>query len=153
MTLSRRSFISAIGKTAGLFAVVTSLPQVAWAKWNKEAFTASNLDAAIKARYGDRAIIDSADVGLGAPPIAENGAVVPITLKMKLTDVKNVSLFVKDNPAPLTTTLNIGPSTIPNLKIRIRMGKTSDVVAIVEAGDKLYRATQQVKVTKGGCGG
>jgi len=153
MTLSRRNFFTTFAKSVGYVALVASLPQLAWAKWNESAFTAKNLDAAIKARYGDLAIEESSEVKLKAPPIAENGAVVPVRVSTKLADVKSISIFVKDNPAPLTTTLILGPSTIADVKIRIRMGKTSEVTALVEAGGKLYKATQQVKVTIGGCGG
>ena len=33
------------------------------------------------------------------------------------------------------------------------MAKTSKVMALVEAGGKIYSATKEVKVTVGGCGG
>lgn len=153
MTLSRRGFFTTFAKSVGYVALVASLPQLVWAKWNEKAFTANNLATAIKARYGDLKIEESAEVKLKAPAIAENGAVVPIKVKTTLADVKSISLFVKDNPAPLTTTLNLGPSSIADIQIRIRMGKTSEVTAIVDAGGKLYKASQQVKVTIGGCGG
>jgi sulfur-oxidizing protein SoxY len=153
MTLSRRKFFTTLGKTAGYIAVVASLPQLAWAKWNEKAFTATNLDAAIKAKYGDLAIVDGTEVNLKAPAIAENGAVVPIKVKTNLANVKSISLFVKDNPSPLVTTLHIGKNTLADIQIRIRMGKTSEITALVEADGKLYRATQEVKVTIGGCGG
>ncbi len=153
MTISRRKFFINLGKSAGYLALVASLPQLVWAKWNEKAFTATNLDAAIKAKYGDMAVVDSAEVNLKAPAIAENGAVVPIKVKTSLANVKTISLFVKDNPSPLVTTLHIGPSSLADIQIRIRMGKTSEVIAIVEADGKLHRASQQVKVTIGGCGG
>ncbi len=153
MTVSRRKFFINLGKTAGYLALVTSLPQLAWAKWSEKAFTATSLDAAVKAKYGDLPIVDSSEVKLKAPAIAENGAVVPIKVKTDLANVKSISLFVKDNPSPLVTTLHIGPSSLADIQIRIRMGKTSEVTALIEADGKLHRATQQVKVTIGGCGG
>ncbi len=153
MTVSRRKFFINLGKTAGYLALVASLPQIAWAKWNEKAFTATNLEAAIKEKFGDPEIVDSSDVKLKAPAIAENGAVVPIKVKTSLANVKSISLFVKDNPSPLITTLHIGPDSLADIQIRIRMGKTSEVIALVEADGKLHRATQQVKVTIGGCGG
>jgi sulfur-oxidizing protein SoxY len=33
------------------------------------------------------------------------------------------------------------------------MAKTSNVIALVESGSKIYSATREVKVTVGGCGG
>lgn len=153
MTISRRSFFINLGKSAGYLALIAGLPQMAWAKWNEKAFTATNLDAAIKAKYGDLPLSDSAEVKLKAPAIAENGAVVPVKVSTDIKNVKSISLFVKDNPAPLVTTLYIGKGTQASIQIRIRMGKTSEVVAIVEADGKLYKTAQQVKVTIGGCGG
>ena len=153
MSISRRKFFVNLGKTAGYLALVASLPQLAWAKWNEKAFTANSLDAAIKAKYGDLPLADNAAVKLKAPAIAENGAVVPIKVKTDIANVKNISLFVKDNPAPLVTTLHLGKTSLADVQIRIRMGKTSEVIAIVEADGKLHRASQQVKVTIGGCGG
>jgi sulfur-oxidizing protein SoxY len=36
---------------------------------------------------------------------------------------------------------------------RIKMGQTSPVNCYVKAGGKVYKASQEVKVTVGGCGG
>jgi len=153
MSISRRSFFSKLGKSAAYLAVLSSLPSIAWAKWNLKAFTAPNLDAAIKINYGDLPIVDSDLVKLKAPAIAENGAVVPITVESNLANTKSISLFVPDNPGPLVVKFNLGASSIPKVKTRIRMGKTSEVIALVEADGKLHRARQAVKVTIGGCGG
>ena len=43
--------------------------------------------------------------------------------------------------------------TVPAVANRLKMAKTTNVTAIVEAGGKLYSATKEVKVTVGGCGG
>ena len=36
---------------------------------------------------------------------------------------------------------------------RVKMAKTSKVLALVESGGKVYSAAKEVKVTVGGCGG
>jgi sulfur-oxidizing protein SoxY len=92
-------------------------------------------------------------VKLDAPEIAENGAVVPISVATTLTDVTSISFLVADNPNALAASYNIPPGTIPSVANRLKMAKTSNVTAIVEAGGKLYSATKEVKVTVGGCGG
>ena len=46
-----------------------------------------------------------------------------------------------------------GPGALPDVSTRIKMGKTSDVIAVVKAGGKLHSARKSVKVTIGGCGG
>jgi sulfur-oxidizing protein SoxY len=121
-------------------------------KWPEDAFKQKSEADAIKALYGKTA--EASDkVKLDAPEIAENGAVVPISVATTLTDVTSISLLVADNPSALAASYNIPPGTLPNVANRLKMAKTSNVTAIVEAGGKLYSATKEVKVTVGGCGG
>ena len=121
-------------------------------KWPEEAFKQKGEVDAIKALYGKTA--EASDkVKLDAPEIAENGAVVPVSVTTTLTDVTSISFLVADNPNALAASYNIPPGTIPSVANRLKMAKTSSVTAIVEAGGKLYSATKEVKVTVGGCGG
>ena len=65
----------------------------------------------------------------------------------------SISILVADNPNALAASYKIPAGTIPNVANRLKMAKTSNVIAVVEAGGKLYSATKEVKVTVGGCGG
>jgi sulfur-oxidizing protein SoxY len=121
-------------------------------KWPEEAFKQKGAAEAIKALYGKTAEV-SDKVKLDAPEIAENGAVVPISVTTTLTDVTSISFLVADNPNALAASYIIPAGTMPSVANRIKMAKTSNVTAIVEAGGKLYSATKEVKVTVGGCGG
>ena len=121
-------------------------------KWPDEAFKQKGEAEAIKALYG-RTAEPSDKVKLDAPEIAENGAVVPISVTTTLTDVTSISFLVADNPSALAAYYQIPPGTLPSVANRLKMAKTSNVTAIVEAGGKLYSATKEVKVTVGGCGG
>jgi len=96
---------------------------------------------------------DSSHVSIKAPDIAENGAVVPITVKTDIAGAESVSIIVLNNPNPLVASFDLTPSSGGLVSTRIKMGKTSDVTAVVKAGGKLYSATKEVKVTIGGCGG
>ena len=78
---------------------------------------------------------------------------VPISASTVLTDVTSISFLVSENPNALAASYKILPGTVPSVANRIKMQKTSNVTAIVEAGGKLYSATKEVKVTVGGCGG
>jgi sulfur-oxidizing protein SoxY len=60
---------------------------------------------------------------------------------------------VSDNPHTLAAFYKSPTGTVPNIANRLKMAKTSTVIAIVEAGGKLFSATKEVKVTVGGCGG
>ena len=107
---------------------------------------------AIKALYGKTAE-PSDKVKLDAPEIAENGAVVPISVSSSLGDVTSISILVSENPNALAASYKIAAGTVPSVANRLKMAKTTNVIAIVEAGGKLYSTTKEVKVTVGGCGG
>ena len=121
-------------------------------KYPDEAFKQKNEADAIKALYGKTAE-PSDKVKLDAPEIAENGAVVPITVSSTLADVTSISVLVAENPNALAASYRIPAGTLPSVASRIKMAKTTNVIAIVEAGGKLYSTAKEVKVTVGGCGG
>ena len=121
-------------------------------KYPEDAFKAKSAADAIKALYGKTAE-PSDKVKLDAPEIAENGAVVPISVTTDLADVTSISFLVTENPNALAASYRIPAGTMPSVANRLKMAKTSNVIAIVEAGGKLYSATKEVKVTVGGCGG
>ena len=108
--------------------------------------------AEIKKLYGDKKF-DSGKIKLDAPEIAENGAVVPVSVTTALADVTSISFLVSENPVALIASYKIPAGTVPSIANRIKMAKTSNVLVVVEAGGKLYSATKEVKVTVGGCGG
>ena len=121
-------------------------------KYPEDAFKQKGEADAIKSLYGKSAE-PSDKVKLDAPEIAENGAVVPISLTTTLADVTSISFLVSENPNALAASYRIPPGTAPAVSNRLKMAKTSNVIAIVEAGGKLYSASKEVKVTVGGCGG
>ena len=122
------------------------------ALWPKDAFTQKTEADAIKALYG-KAAEASDQVKLDAPEIAENGAVVPIAVSSALPNVTSISIMVSENPFPLAASYKIPPGTSAMVANRLKMAKTSKVVALVESDGKIYSATKEVKVTVGGCGG
>jgi sulfur-oxidizing protein SoxY len=121
-------------------------------KYPEEAFKQKKSDDAIKSLYGNTAE-PSDKVKLDAPEIAENGAVVPISVSSTLADVTSISILVAENPNALAASYKIPAGTMPSVANRLKMARTSNVIAVVEAGGKVYSATKEVKVTVGGCGG
>ncbi|RZN09204.1 thiosulfate oxidation carrier protein SoxY [Bradyrhizobium genosp. SA-3] len=121
-------------------------------KYPEEAFKQKSEADAIKALYGKTAE-PSDKVKLDAPEIAENGGVVPVSVTTTLDKVTSISFFVAENPFALAASYKIADGTIPGVANRLKMAKTTKLVAIVEADGKLYSATKEVKVTVGGCGG
>jgi sulfur-oxidizing protein SoxY len=121
-------------------------------KYPEDAFRQKNDADAIKSLYG-RTAEASDKVKLDAPEIAENGAVVPISVATTLENVTSIAFLVSENPNALAASYVIPEGTLPSVANRLKMQKTTNVIAIVEAGGKLYSATKEVKVTVGGCGG
>jgi sulfur-oxidizing protein SoxY len=128
-------------------------PRAVLAAWPKAAFEAKDSKAALEASLGSSATTESSDIKLKAPDIAENGAVVPVTITSDIPNTEAISIVVAENGTPLAATFNLGATTNGFVSTRIKMGKTSDVTAVVKAGGKLYSTSKNVKVTIGGCGG
>ena len=135
-------------------AALAALPRTLLAAmWPEEAFAATEADAAMSTLFGTNQATASDQITLKVPEIAENGAVVPVTISTTLADVESISIVVKNNPRPLVASFEIPAGTLPNVSSRIKMGETSDVTAVVKTADGLYSTSRQVKVTIGGCGG
>jgi sulfur-oxidizing protein SoxY len=150
--ISRRSVLKAVFTGGAIAGLGVMMPRIALAAWNATAFETDSQDAAMGAMY-DSAPAASADVNLKAPDIAENGAVVPVTVSSGLADVKSIAVFVEGNPQPLAAQFFIPAGTKAEASCRIRMGKTSAVTAVVETASGTFSASKEVKVTIGGCGG
>lgn len=149
---SRRETLKHSAMVAGLLATTGLFPHYALA-FNKAAFETKGVADALKA-LGAGAPVESKDVTIGGPDIAENGAVVPFTVSTTLPGVKQMLLLVEKNPTALIAVFNTSPSIEANFATRAKMGQSSDVYAVaVMADGKALFAKKEVKVTLGGCGG
>jgi len=149
---TRRETLKQSAIAAGLLASAGLLPQQALA-YSNDAFKAKTVADAVKA-LGGQAPVESKDVSIGGPDIAENGAVVPLTAASTLAGVKQILVLVEKNPAALVALFNVTDAVEANFATRSKMGQSSDVyaVAILQDGKAFY-AKKEVKVTLGGCGG
>ena len=153
----RRTFLKgtlaggAVLAAAGLGLIPTRL---ALAAWPEAAFQATSLDDALNKVFGSSTLETSDKVVLKAPSIAENGAVVPITVNAEqLQNVDSISIFSEKNPTPFVARFNLKPGCVADVSTRVKMGESGDIIAVVKADGKLYSARTNVKVTVGGCGG
>lgn len=127
-------------------------PQTVLAAWPQAAFQARSVSDAVQAALGSTDTVDSSQITIKAPDIAENGAVVPVTVETNLPNVESISIVAHKNPTPLTSKYELTAAE-PYVSTRLKLAGTGDVEAIVQAGGKLYSAKKEVKVTIGGCGG
>ena len=138
-TLAGSAVTAALG--AGLIA-----PRAVLAAWPKAEMESATV--------GDTGMA-SGSVKIKAPEIAENGAVVPVTVDATGVDgiVESVSIIAASNQRPLAATYHMKEGGVPFVSTRLKMGKTGDVFGVVKTASCLISAKTQVKVTIGGCGG
>ena len=154
--MKRRIFLKGSLATGAVgIAVSTGLltPRMSLAAWSKTAFGATDVNGGLAALFGSSNTDKSDKIKIKAPDIAENGAVVPVSVTTSIDGVSSISLFADKNSTPLTANFILGPGAEGYVSTRIKMGKTANVIAVVKAGDKLYSSSKEVKVTIGGCGG
>jgi sulfur-oxidizing protein SoxY len=142
---------ASVGALAALSAAsLLRVGEAVAAQWNKGGFESKAVADALKS-LGASNLIESKDIVITAPDIAENGAVVPIAVTSKVPNTQSISIISEKNPFPLAATFDIS-SGDAYVSTRVKMGQTSDVRAVVKADGKFYTAVKEVKVTVGGCG-
>jgi sulfur-oxidizing protein SoxY len=155
MDRSRRIVLKGAGATGALAAALAAgllRPGAAAAAWNKGAFDAKTTADAMKA-LGFAGAVESKDIQIRAPEIAENGAVVPIDITSNIPGTTSISVFIEKNPFPYTGTFDVSQGALPFVHLRAKIGESSPVRVVVAAGGKYFTTAKEVKVTIGGCGG
>ncbi|MGI1661619.1 thiosulfate oxidation carrier protein SoxY [Palleronia sp. KMU-117] len=139
MELTRRGMF-ALGAGAAALALMPALPANAAVEDAIAAFTGG-------------APVGEGGITLTTPEIAENGNTVPVSVSAP--GAVAIMLLATGNPNPDVGTFNFGPlAASQSASTRIRLAGTQDVVAIAKMADGSFvQATNNVKVTIGGCGG
>lgn len=123
------------------------------AEWKRNAFTAHTIADALKA-HGSGTAIESRDIVINAPEIAENGAKVEIEIMSNIADSRSLAIFADKNPMPLCANLEFAGAALPYTRIQLKLAETTRLRAVVNTADgKTHVAFREVKVTLGGCGG
>ena len=158
--MERRDFLNRTGTAAvvmatgaGMHAATAQTAVVNAAGWNKLAFESKSLADAAKAMGAGAAPLESKELLLRAPEIAENGNVVRIGAQSNIAGTTQIAFVVEKNPSALAAAFDVPAGTDANVETNIKMAQTSNVFALAKAGDKFYYAVKEVKVTLGGCGG
>lgn len=139
-----------LGLFAALCAALRAIP--AAAQWSTDAFGAGSLAAAMEALFGKRVPESSAAVILDVEAKIENGAVVPVQITADLEGPRTVNILAGLNPNPLLARFHLSPRCGPVLATRVKVGAPSDVIVVVETGDRLLETRRFVEVVEGGCG-
>ena len=154
--MKRRTFLKGT-MAGGIIAVAAGAgllkpTQVMAASWPKKAFNANSIPDTIKALYGSANAANSSAIKIDAPLQAENGGLVPVKVSANIAKIESIAMLVSKNPHPLATSIDLfGAKGF--YRANLKMRKSSDLVAVVKAGGKLYKKSHKIKVTVGGCGG
>lgn len=156
--MQRREFFKQLGGAAAVAAV--AVPTMSFAADAKPAGpNKMSFETALNAITGGKTPTKSGKIKLKAPEIAENGAVVPVTVTVDspMTDadyVKSIHILAGGNSNARCIDINLTPANGKAMfSTRIKLGGTQEVsaVAALSNGEFLI-ASQSVKVTIGGCG-
>ena len=151
MKATRRQAIKTTGAMATLVSLGLVTQSQAQAAVDRASFDVKTIADALKALGGTPATSDQ--ISVVSPDIAENGAVGPVGASSKLADTTEIYLLVEKNPTPLSAGFILPAGTVADVQTRLKMGQSTNVIAVVKAGGKLYSASKETKVTLGGCGG
>ncbi|MDA3907992.1 MAG: thiosulfate oxidation carrier protein SoxY [Sulfurimonas sp.] len=156
--MQRRDFFKKLGAAAAVAAVT---PTISFAADAKKPSGPNNLSfkAAVDAVTGGKTPVVSSKIKLKVPEIAENGAVVPVTVEVEspMTEadyVKAIHIFATENANTRCIDVHLTPANGKAMfATRIKLGGTQEVATVVELSDGTFiTASQSVKVTIGGCG-
>lgn len=151
MNISRRAFLStsAAASAAAFFGI--SSHAIA---------TVEDVEKLIAEFGGGAAAGDAGPLQLTTPEIAENGNSVPVSVNVDspMTDddyIESVMIMASENPRPEVATFHFTPASgIAKASTRMRLAKTQDVLAVAKTNSgQLFKVSNNVKVTIGGCGG
>ena len=154
--LTRRDSLRHAAKVAGLLAAAGLLPALvpgaARAERPQSAFDAKTLPEVLKA-LGASAPVQSKDVTLTGPDIAEDGGAVSLTLSASMPGVRQMLLLIEKNPNLLSAVFEPDPAVDAAFTTRVKMAQSSNVYAVAILGDgKVLFAVKDIRITLGACG-
>ena len=148
--VNRRSFIKntlASSIAISAFSSVLLVPKVAFSGVKEFA----KISKVVKTNIGSLA---TGVFKFKTPKLAENGALVPLTVDATdIAGVTQIAFYVKNNNTPLVAVFTMSNGSLGYVSTRIKMAESSEVSAIISANGKVSVRTNNIKVTVGGCGG
>jgi len=139
--------------------------------WNGAVYSARSSEAFVRAMQGDTTTpneprtVTRSERGkvsglseavaeqllIDAPELAENGTNVPVTVRSNIAQTDFIALIADLNPYPVCVGFNVLPENDPSFSVRIKVAKSSNLVAVVRANNKFHYALRDITVMIGGC--
>ncbi len=148
----RRALLKAAIGAAGAFGGCWLAPGTARAERPAQAFAAKTADQALRELFGELPIQTSDRIHITLPALAEDGAVVPLTVETDLPAVASISVVSGKNPVPLIARFDFGATADGGfLETRIKLAESQQVTVVVKSDGVLYSAQKAIEVIIGGC--
>ncbi len=93
----------------------------------------------------------STSVDIMSPEIAVDGASIMLEFQALLPEVDGFAVYIDGNPQPLAAVFYLASNVLPELKLLVRLAKSSTVSVVARSRGKFYQNSKFVKVTHGGC--
>ena len=156
-TMKRRTFLKGTVASGVIVAAAGAgllrPTEVLASAYPSNSFGQKGMQATLKKLFGTTTVIKSRKIKFINPTIqAENSQVVPITVSIGMK-VDSIAILVAKNPGAMAASVDLSGAAKGYFRTKLKMGKTSDVHAVVKSGNKLYSNKIKIKVTVGGCGG
>ncbi len=136
---------------AGALAAFTALsPLQALADWPESAFEAKNVSDAMSNLFGSADNTPSGKIKIDAPDAVKDGASVRVAVTTAM-QASAIAIVVEKNGQPLAANFELSDSAKGFVGTTVRMCGTSDIIAVVKSGGKLFTARRNVKVANGDC--
>lgn len=142
--------ISAIAAAIALVALTALAPQRALADWPASAFDARNVSDAMGNLFGSADNTPSGKIKIDAPDSVKDGASVRVTVTTAM-QASAIAIVVEKNGQPLAANFELSDSAKGFVATIVRICETSDIIAVVRSGGKLFTARRNVKVANGDC--
>lgn len=152
MALDRRSFIERVGLIAFAWAAGLISPRMLAAANIDEAFVEKPVDELIELLAERMEVHPSSEIELKIPEVAENGALVPVTITSTLDKVRAIAIIAEKNRIPLIARFILDDAAEPFVQARVKLADSGEVIVLVNANDRIYSTKRFVQVTVGGCG-
>ncbi|BBA37212.1 putative secreted protein [Methylocaldum marinum] len=150
MALSRRNFIRMLAALAAL--VSPPLPAFGAAKSRASKRSDNDFSRLLAETLAGASWTETDRITLEVPYLAENGAIVPLSVESSLPNTSRILIFVEKNPTPLVAQFRFQPGADGFASLRLKMNETSPILIIAESEGRFFGTQKLVKVMIGGCG-
>src|SRR5690606_33083354 len=136
MAQSRRMFVRMLAMLPALVALWA--PKFGKAVPRSRQRTEDSFGALLAETLAGASWIETDRIVLDVPDLAENGAIVPISVESRLPNTSRLLIFVEKNPKPLAARIHFPPGTDGFVSLRLKMNETSPILVIAESEGQFF---------------